>query len=217
MGVGSSARAVQIDVGNVFNARVVAVVNHDALVPLRDDIDGAGGLATKAASDRMGNRNAHPLPDDATFAATDRHPPVILHYANEDAARNQARRCVGEDIFDFPVPAQKYAHLYLFLTSGQGASKIIVKFIYADGSVERRDLEVPDWFWELKSDDPYHSYLAMDLGKWSKSNQMIEDNHHFIFSLDTNPSPEKTLTKIYVHKTAPGLMVFYGATGTPAP
>jgi hypothetical protein len=69
----------------------------------------------------------------------------------------------------------------------------------------------------LKPDDSYRSYLAENLGKWDKKNKMVEANHHFIISLDAAPSPGKTLTRIYIHKTDPGLMVFYGATGTLAP
>jgi hypothetical protein len=165
----------------------------------------------------MGNKNPNPLPDDATFPATDRHPLVVLHYANENSTQMQARRSIGEDTFDFPVPAAKYDHLYLFFTSGWGASRIIVKLVYADKSVERRDLEVPDWFWDLKPDDPYRSYLAENLGKWTKDNKMAEASHHSIFSLDVTPSPDKILSKVYVHKQAPGLLCFYGATGTLAP
>ena len=212
----SPPEPVQIDVGEALNTRVVTTAKDGALIPLSEDIDGAGGLATKAASDLMGNKNAHPLPDNATFAATDRHPQVVLHFSNENSTRNQARRCVGENTFDFAVPAQKYAHLHVFLTSGQGASNIVVKLVYEDGSVDRRDLEVPDWFWELKNDDAYRSYLAVNLGKWSKDNKMIENDHHYIFALDVTPSPAKALAKVYIHKTAPGLMVFWGATGTPA-
>jgi hypothetical protein len=208
---------VQIDVKDVLNARVVAVVKDGAVVPLRDDVDGAGGLATKAASDLLGDKGAHPLPDNAAFPATARHPQVVLHYGSGDASQNQARRSMGEDTFDFAVPPGKYDHLYLFFTSGWGASKITVKLVYDDPSagrsVERRDLEVPDWFWDLKPDDTYRSYLIDNLGKWDKNNKMIEVVHHAIFSLDITPSPEKTLTKIAIHKEAPGLMVFWGATG----
>jgi hypothetical protein len=214
----ASSAAVQIDVKEVLNARVITVVKDGVVVPLHDDIDGAGGLATNAASQLLGNKNSHPLPDDATFAATERHPRVVLSYANNgNITQNQARRSMGEDTFDFPVPAGNYAHFDLFFTSGWGASKIIVKLFYNDHSVERRDLEVPDWFWDLKPDDSYRSYLVDNLGKWDKKNKMVEENHHAIFSLDITPSPEKVLTKVAVHKMAGGLMVFYGATGTLAP
>ena len=214
---GAAANGIQIDVSSVLTARVITVVNAGAIVAMRDDIDGAGGLATQAASALLGNKNAHPMPDNATFPATDRHPEVVLSYGNDDSTRNQARRCMGQDIFDFPVPPARYAHLYLFCTSGWGASKISVNLFYADHSVERRELEVPDWFWELKPDDSIRSYLATDLGKWDKKNKMVEDRHHFIFSLDTAPSSQKTLVKIAIRKAPSGLMVFYGATGTPAP
>jgi hypothetical protein len=42
-----ASEAVQIDVGDALATRVITVVKGGALVPLKDDIDGAGGLATR--------------------------------------------------------------------------------------------------------------------------------------------------------------------------
>ena len=217
LGAAEQPEIVQIDVQDVLNARVITVVKDGAPVPLSDDIDGAGGLATKAASTLMGNKDAHPLPDDATFSATDHHPRVVLHYINGDTTAMQARRMQGEDAFFFSVPPGHYTHLHVFCTSGWGASQIQVKLLYADQPVERRSLEVPDWFWELKPDDALRSYLASNLGKWNKKNEMVEQEHHFIFALDLTPSSEKVLTRVGIHKLQPGLLGFYGATGTLAP
>ena len=217
LGAAEPARAIQIDVQELLNARVVTVVKDGALVTLRDDIDGAGGLATQAASLLMGNKEAHPLPDNPHFPATDRHPEAVLHYANGDATSNQMRRAQGEDTFFFTVPAEHYSHLHLYCSSGWGASQLQVKLIYNDQPVERRSVEVPDWFWELKSDDPIRSYLALNLGKWTKKNEMAERDHHFIFALDLAPSPERVLNRVGIHKLEKGLLGFYGATATLAP
>ncbi len=207
---------IQIDVSTILDCRVITILKDGSLIPLTADIDGAGGLATKSASDFLQDKDAHPLPDDGRFPANERHPDVVLNYSNADSTRPQALRIQGEDVFGFPVPARAYSRLFFFCTSGWGASKISIKLFYDDHTVERRELEVPDWFWELKPDDKHRFYLAADLGKWTKTNKMAERTHHFIFGLDVQPNPGKTLVKLAVHKTAPGIMVFYGATGTVA-
>ncbi|MBA3963236.1 MAG: hypothetical protein H0X40_15235 [Chthoniobacterales bacterium] len=206
--------AIQIEVKDILNARVVTVVKGGALVPLHETIDGAGGLATQAAVALMGNKNAHPLPDHPTFPATDRHPEAVLHYANEDAASNQVRRAQGEDTFFFSVSPNHYSHLHIYCTSGWGASQLQVKLIYEDQPAERRSLEIPDWYWEIKPNDPVRSYLATNLGKWTSKNQMAEQDHHYIFALDLTPAPGRVLTRVAIHKLDKGLMGFYGATGT---
>ena len=120
------------------------------------------------------------------------------------------------------MPEKKYSQMWLWVTSGQGPSDIHVELTYKDGTSETRDIQVPDWFWELtpnakdpKMDDKNRCNLAVDLGKWSKQGPMIasEPRHHFIHGVDATPNPAKELVKVTVKKDKKGLMCFYGATG----
>src|SRR5450432_3991582 len=61
-------------------------------------------------------------------------------------------------------------------------------------------LEIPDWFWEIKDDDPIRSYLATNLGKWTNKNQMAEQDHHSIFAIDLTPTPGTVLHRVGIHK-----------------
>lgn len=93
------------------------------------------------------------------------------------------------------------------------ASEITVTLSYKDGTTDTRELEVPDWYWDLKPDNKDRFYLIQDLGKWSKDNKVLETRHHSIFGLNLRPDPTKLLEKVSIKKTQQALMAFYGATG----
>ena len=151
---GGNSNVVQINVDAVLNGRAVATLTDGKMIPLSADVDGAGGLVTQAVAEKLGNPNPHPLPDDGKFAATDRHPEVMLHFSNTDAEYNQIRRSQGEDEFSFAVPEKHYSQMFLFLSSGHfGPAKIQIQLTYQDGATEARDMEVPDWYFPLKPDD----------------------------------------------------------------
>ncbi len=215
MDVAHAAEVIQIDASEVFNTRTISTVFAGKLVPMHDNIDGAGGVATASAAATYGAPDPHALPDDGKFPATDRHPEFVLSYARDDGKSNQARRSAGGDDYTLSVPVKRYAKLFLYLSSGQGVSNVEITLKYSDGSIETRTVVVPDWFWDLKPDDKDWCYVATDLSKWGPD-KMLEKSHHSIFGLDVHPDASKTLEKILLSKSPRGIMVFYGATGVTA-
>lgn len=207
-----AGEAVQIDASKVFNMRPITTMVGGSVVPMTSDIDGAGGVITTIGAKALGVDDPYALPDNGVFPANQDHPLIILPYGKDDGKSPQARKSVGEDVFFIEVPPKNYTKLWLFLASGQGVSKIDVKLKYADDTVQQRSLEVPDWFWELEAGDPYRCYVAHNLSKWGPKKQ-LEADHHYIFGLDVQPDPAKTLEKIAVAKSKPGIMAFFGATG----
>ena len=211
---GQPSNVIQINIDPLLNARVVATLTDGKIIPLKADVDGAGGLVTKAVAEKLGNPDPHPLPDDGQFAATAEHPEVTLHFSNADGEHNQVHRSEGEDNFSFVVPEKTYSRILLFLSSGHfGPVKIRVQLTCNDATTETRDMEVPDWYYPLKPGDPDRCHLATNLGKWDMQNKMIEKSHHYIYGLDVHPAPGKVLSKIQVHKFGTSVMVFWGATG----
>ena len=174
---GRAADVIQVDVTDAFNTRTISTLVGGKLVPMRDNIDGAGGVATTSAAATFGAPDPHALPDDGKFPATDKHPEFILPYAKDDGQSNQARRSAGGDAYVLSVPAKNYAKFFLFLTSGQGVSNLEIKLRYADHSIETRTVVVPDWYWDLKPDDKDWCYVATDLSKWGPD-KMLEKKHH---------------------------------------
>jgi hypothetical protein len=213
-GAGETSKVIQVNVETVLNARVVATLTEGKIIPLQADVDGAGGLVTKAVAEKLGNPDPHALPDDGKFAATDQHPQVQLHFSNVDGEHNQVRRSEGEDQFAFNVPERIYSQMFLFLSSGHfGPAKIQIQLIYQDATTETRELEVPDWYYPLKTGDSDRCHLATNLGKWNTQNKMIEKDHHFIYGLDVHPRAGKVLSRIQVHKFGTCVLAFWGATG----
>ena len=210
-----AGEVIQIDASDAFNTRTISTAVGGKLVPMRDNIDGAGGVATASAAATFGAPDPHALPDDGKFPATDKHPDIVMPYAKDDGASNQARRSAGGDAYVLSVPAKRYGKLFLFLSSGQGPSNLEIKLKYTDHTIETRTAVVPDWYWDLKPDDKDWCYVATDLSKWGPD-KMLEKSHHSIFGLDIHPNPGKVLEKILVSKADAGIMVFYGATGLTA-
>jgi hypothetical protein len=211
-GIARAGEAVQIDVSKVFNNRPVTTVVSSNVVPMTGDVDAAGGLITYTASKMVGSEDPYSLPDDGVFPANNKHALIILPYGNGDAKSPQSRKSRGEDTFSFSVPPKNYSKLWLMTTSGQGPTTLDVEMAYTDKTTGKRTVEVPDWYWELKADDAYRCYVAANLSKWGPKKQ-LEKNHHFIFGIDIQPDPKKTLEKVTVMKTRKGILGFFGATG----
>jgi len=224
--------AVQVDVGSLFNARVVTTFSDGKVVPFGANLDGWGGAITKSAVEALGSKNPFSLPDDGKFPANGDHPDVVLSYAKAGGSDNQVHRSGGEkeDEYSFAVPPGKYAKMFLFFNCGNGGRLIPLDVVltYQDGSTEKRALSLPDWWWNIDEDakakdciywnaDPNDKdcvYLASNLAKWGSNNKQMEWNHHNIYGLNVRPARDKVLTKITVHKTK-AVVVFWGATGVP--
>jgi hypothetical protein len=207
-----AGEAVQIDTSKVFNNRPITTVVSGNVVPMTGDVDAAGGMITHTASKMMGSEDPYSLPDDGVFPANNKHALIILPYGKGDAKSPQARKSRDEDTFSFAVPPKNYSKLWLMTTSGQGPTTLNVEMTYADKTTEKRTVEVPDWYWELKPDDTYRCYVASNLSKWGPKKQ-LEKDHHYIFGIDIQPNREKTLEKVTVTKTKKGILGFFGATG----
>ncbi len=208
---------VQVDISKLLNARVVTTLTGGQLVPFQFEVDGGGGLMTKAAAAAAGSDNPNTLPDDGVFPATADHPEVVLHYSNADGTGYQVHRSPkgSDDVYSFDVPPKNYAKMFLFYTSGgAGKAPLSIVLTYQDGSTENRERVVPDWYKILGPTDKDCVYLAVNLAKWFKNNKVRDGSHHSIFGIDVRPAPGKVLTQIKVHKTRP-IVVFWGATGLP--
>jgi hypothetical protein len=208
-----AAQTIQVDVKALLNARPVTVTNAGKLVAWTQGLDGDySGEATMAAGKLMGDALPKALPDDGKFAANDKHPEIILHFANEDVTGMQVRRSTTSDTFSFAVPVGKYSKMAIFSMSANGPSQLTVQLFYSD-EIETRNLTVPDWYNLLPAGDADRYYVAYDLAKWSKDNKKTEPDHHYLYGLELKPDPSKTLTRIKVGKSPGGAHTFWGATG----
>jgi hypothetical protein len=211
---------VHVDCTKLFNARVVATFTDGKVVPVGIDLDGAGGVATKAVATFLKNDPNTCVPDDGKFPAADGRPEFQLHFSNADGTGNQVLRMPDKHDFSFDVPAKHYSQMYLFFTSGAaGPAPMKVTMTYQDGSTEDRDIVCPDW-WELltEKNNPKKDifYVGWNLAKYGVNNtKVLEKDHHYIFAIDIHPTPAKTLTAIKVQKTKPRVC-FWGATGVAA-
>jgi hypothetical protein len=211
-----AGNTVQIDTTAVFNVRPINTLVNGAVVPMDANIDGAGGLCTLSAAKILGGSTDHVIPDDAVFPANDKHPQVVLWYANDDGKKKFARRhAQGGDTFDFAVPEGNYARLFLMVTSGQGQSDIEVTLTYKDGATETKPFTVNDWWPDLKPPvDAYTCYVVFNMSKWTPKNIIKSElTHHNILGINVSPNPDKTLVKVAVKKLQKGIFCFWGATG----
>jgi len=87
-----------------------------------------------------------------------------------------------------------------------------VELIYNDGS-ESKSFDLPDYYADIQPNDPNFCYLAHDLAKWGKMNNMMESNHHNIDLLNIHPDPNRLLNHIKLLKSKPGYLVLWSATG----
>jgi hypothetical protein len=209
---------VQIPVASILNTRSVTTLTDGKLVTWQIGIDGNGtgdGYLTMAASLFNGDRNPKALPDSGRIPADARHPEVVLNYSNADGTGNQTRYVRGAGDFTVPIPPAGYSKLFLFFTSAEGSSSLTFRFTYTDGA-DSVKAELPDYYNDLRADDPVLFYLVKDLAKWNKQNKMAEADHHNIDGIELHPAAGRTLTGVKVSKTAKGYLVFWGATGLAA-
>jgi hypothetical protein len=220
--IGFAVRAsevVQVDVRSILNGRAVTTLTDSKLVAWTKGVDGAGfgnGYMTFAASVANGDTNANALPDNGGFAATVLHPYVQLNFSNADGKNPQTRSVEGKGGFAFSVATNRYERMMVFMTSAEGASHLHFKLGYADGTVEERDILLPDYFKDAPVGDANVFSLATDLAKWNAAGRMKERNHHHIHGVDLHPDAKKELVSVQVGKTIPGYLVFWGATGVTA-
>ena len=207
-----AGQVIQIDVSAVLNTRSVTTLTGGVPVTWTTGIDRENGFLTMAAATFIGDPDPHALPDNPLFPANQNHPEIRLHYANEDGAGNQTRCISDNGEFSFTVPENKYADLYLILTSSYGASSLHVELMYRDGD-DMRDFILPDWYKDIPENDPDFSYVAHNMGKWGKKNNLNEKDHHNIDALNVHPDPKRILTGIKIRKLPGGYLVFWAATG----
>jgi hypothetical protein len=209
---------VQFDISKISNARPVTILSNNKLITWTKGIDGNGvgdGYLTLSAALFNGDKAPHALPDDPLFHANNSHPEIKLHYSNKDSLQNQTCNIAGEGEVEFSVPQMKYKDIYLALTSSEGASLLHVHFKYTDGT-EVKSFILPDYYLDIKADDPNLCYLAHDLAKWGNKNNMTEKDHHNIDLLNIHPDPARKLKSISISKTKPGYLVFWAAAGVKA-
>ena len=211
--------AVQINVSSLLTGRAVTTLTEGKLVPWTKGVDGGGrgnGYMTVEAAEANGDKDAKALPGDGLFKATATYPDVQLNFTNKNGKGFQIRSVEGEGEFAFPVPSKHYKKMLLFMTSAEGPAQLHFKLTYADGSAEERDIKLPDYYFDAPAGDPNVFSLVTDLPKWNVVNKMTEKNHHYLHGVDVHPDATKELTSVQVSKTAPGYLVFWGATGVTA-
>jgi hypothetical protein len=135
----------------------------------------------------------------------------LLHYNNNDGSKNQAMLLDTNSVI-IKVPKNKYADLYICLTSAYGKSNLQYTLIYNDGS-ETKTIIVPDWANDVPDNDPNFSYVVHDLAKWTNKNFRTEDNHHNIHALNVHPDSKRVLTALRVKNLSKTYVLFWAATG----
>jgi hypothetical protein len=208
--------AIQIDVRPILTARAVTTLTDGKLVPWTSGVDGRGradGYLTLEAAVANGDTNTTALPGDGAFKANSTHPFVQLNFSNSDGQSPQTRGVEGAGEFAFPVPTNQYQSLLVFLTSSEGPSHLHFELTYSDGALDQRDILLPDYYNDIPAGDPNLFSLAKDLPKWDATGRMKEKNHHYIHGVNLHPDAAKKLVSVHLAKTAPGYLVFWGATG----
>ena len=216
MGLSSRAGVIQVDVRTVLTGRAVTTLTDGKLVPWTQGVDGGGhgdGYLTAEAAAANGDPATHALPGDGRFPATAAHPQIQLNFSNRDGQGSQTRGVAGAGEFAFPVPKKHYERMMVFLTSSEGPSRLHFKLNYADGTFDQRDILLPDYYNDPSAGDPYVFLLATNLAKWNATGRMAERDHHNIHGVELHPDSHKKLISVQAVKTAPGYLVFWGATG----
>jgi hypothetical protein len=210
------SRVIQVDVRSLLTGRAVTTLTAGKLVPWNKGIDGAGladGYFTVEAATANGDAKALALPGEGYFHAAPSHPSIKLNYSNADGTGPQTRSVEGAGEFAFAVPCERYQQLQVFLTSAEGPSHLSVSLVYADGTSDQREVLLPDYYNEAPSDDPTVFTLISNLPKWNATGHMAERDHHNIHGVNLNPDSRKKLVSVQISKTAPGYLLFWGATG----
>jgi hypothetical protein len=211
-----AAEVIQVDVRPILTGRAVTTLTDGKLVPWNKGVDGAGkgdGYMTLEASVSNGDTNARALPGDGCFQANESHPFVRLNFANADGNGMQTRSVEGAGEFSFSVPTNRYQRMMVFMTSAEGPSRLHFKLVYGDGTLTEREVLLPDYYNDAPAGDTNIFSLATNLAKWDASGRMAERDHHNIHGVELQPDAGKALVSIQVGKTAPGYLLFWGATG----
>lgn len=204
---------IQIDIGNLLNARPVTTLNNGKLLTWTKGVDSGNGYLTIAAAKFNGESDSHALPNNPLIAASSHHPNILLHYSNSESLKKSQARCITDTSeLEIKIPKNKYSDLYLCFTSAYGSSLIQIEIIYKDGK-EIKEFTVPDWYNDIPENDTNLSYVIHDLGKWNIKNVLSEKNHHNIDALNIHPNPARILTAIKLKKGTAGYLVFWAATG----
>src|SRR5258708_17596895 len=202
-----AADVIQIDVRPILTGRAVTTLTDGKLVPWTSGVDGRGhadGYLTLEAAVANGDTNVRALPGDGAFKADSTHPFVQLNFSNADGKNPQTRGVEGAGEFTFPVPTNQYQSLLVFLTSSEGPSHLHFELTYADGTLDQRDILLPDFYNDAPAGDPNLFSLPKDLPKWDAAGRMKEKNHHYIHGVDLRPDAAKNLLSVHLANTAPG-------------
>ena len=207
-----SGKIIQINVDDLLNVRPVTTLTHGKLVVWDKGVDRENGYLTMAAALFNKETNPKAIPDDPLIPADQHHPAILLHYANNEGTKSQAKLLADTNSFTIKVPKHNYSDLYVCLTSAYGSSKIEYDLMYTDGA-EVKHITVPDWANDVSDNDPDFSYVVHDRAKWSNKNTLTETEHHNIHALNVHPDAKRVLTGVKIKNLSKTYMLFWAATG----
>jgi len=205
---------IQVDIKSILNVRIVTTLTNNRIALWNDALDGGeSGMATMSAAKSLADPNPKALPDDGIFHADDTRPFVVLNYTNADSLGFQARRSLATDTFSIVTPERNCEKVFLWCMSGNGPSTLDFQLIYSDKSIEECQRILPDWYNEITQEDKNLCYLAKNMGKWDRTNKLMEADHHYIHGIILYPNTAKILQKIVVMKKAKaGVLTLLGVT-----
>ncbi|HEY8928903.1 MAG TPA: hypothetical protein VIM55_06915 [Mucilaginibacter sp.] len=196
------------------NARPVSTLTNGKITTWTTGIDGDGkgdGYLTLSAASFNGDKAPHALPDSSLIPANEQHPAIKLHYDNADEQHNQTYNIAGEDSVKFIFRDRKCKTIYLALTSSEGPSDISVTFNHKFAPAITKNFVVPDYYDDIKPDNPDFCYLVHDLAKWGPKNNMTEKDHHNIDLLKIDVSHQTYIRSITIKKGKRGYLVLWAA------
>src|SRR5262249_6371360 len=155
-----------------------------------DDSTSAFDLMTQSVAKAICATGALGLPDDAAFAGNAEHPPLQLHWNNNDDGPN-SRVADGGGVISFDVPPDYYSQIQAFGLSGAGDSTLQILIAYNDGTSTTSAQKVLDWFTDPAG--PGQFFIINDIDRASKNVcQLTKDPS--ITGLNLNPDPTKKAT-----------------------
>lgn len=210
----STSGALQIDISDLLNGRVVLTAQGGQLQSAQQGLDNSADsrLITHSAAAMTQSGVMTTLPDNDLIGSNGRHPSIQLHYARLDG---QVHRIAAHaEAFHFEVPGQRYRRLQLFFISAGATTPLEVHLIYADGSNGKRNTTVPEFHTPPPTDDPRWFSLLSDLGTENAEGKATRGKPGFLHGFDLNPDPTKKLLKVEVLKLDSGSVLnFFAATG----
>jgi len=211
--------SVQIDIASLLNARVI-ITAKDGRPQIADhSLDNAPKsiLITASAAEATKAENLVPLIDSVFFPANDRHPDIQLPYGKVGEGPQVYRSKESTETLPISVPADHFEQMQLFLISSMGATPLVVRLHYADGSSDERTISIPDWFLKPKADDKGSFALAENFGKVDMKGKTVEHDHHYIRGFNVDPDKSKILKQMDItKKPSKTVLTIFGITGTRA-